>query len=370
MSTALNVAAQGAINGNGVVTVSKSVVRDLANLNSLHDMTPQMALAQSIPSLLTELVQPSETFLQTSTFEFDRTTYSQAMPSDKSYSERGLVIDARPVTKTHLFKVPSYGMQAAISHKDVLRRRKAGTKDDFDTVEAVVAEDMAAMRRGWALFNERALAYNIVTGKTYVPNGTVPEVDCYLEFTGVAATSRPSKAFLLNDPTAYPAEQGEDVRAMILDNLLEGQTVDGIVALCSKTFFRKRKQHVKEEQAMVDRSGIDNQDPLIQRLANFRQQYRQYRGADDILYIVYDAKINGQLLIPEGEAYFMPAGTVGLFMKAYAPAETKSYVNTVAQREYMWRGEDEFTGIQLMSESNFVNLLVNPNSIIKGTIAP
>lgn len=370
MSTALNVAAQGAINGNGVVTVSKSVVRDLANLNSLHDMTPQMALAQSIPSLLTELVQPSETFLQTSTFEFDRTTYSQAMPQDKSYSERGLVIDARPVTKTHMFKVPSFGMQAAISHKDVLRRRKPGTNSEFETMEAVVAEDMAAMRRGWALFNERALAYNIVTGKTYVPNGSVPEVDCYLEFTGVAAASRPSVAFLLNDPTAYPREQGEDVRSKILDNLLEGQTVDGIIALCSKTFFRKRISHVKEEQAMVDRSGIDNQDPLIQRLANFRQQYRMYRGSDEILYIVYDAKINGALLIPEGEAYFMPAGVAGLFMKAYAPAETKTYVNTVANREYMWSSTDEFVGTQLMSESNFVNLLVNPNSIIKGTITP
>lgn len=347
--------------------ITKGLVRDLGNLNNLHDQTAMVAKLPNIPTLLSNLVNPEELFLQTSTFEFDYSTYSQTMPQDKQYSERGLVSDSRKVTKTHLFKNPSFGLQGHIRPQDVLRRRKAGTDNVLETKEQVILEDMAAMRRAWALLSEKAIAHAITTGTLYVPNSTVASVDFYQEFTGVPASSRPSVDFDLGTPTFYPREAGEDARAKINDNLLEGQTVVGYIALCGRNFFKKRISHVKEEQVMIDRTGIDNQDPLIQRLGNFAQQYRKYRGSDDILYISYDAKIGGTALIPDDECYIMPVGAAGVFTKAYSPATTSSYVNTVAQREYQWRYDSEFDGTKLFSESNFGMYLINPNLIIKGT---
>ena len=347
--------------------ITKGLVRDLGNLNALHDQTAMVAKLPNIPTLLSNLATPEELFLQTSTFEFDYATYTQTMPEDKIYSERGLVSNERKVVKTHLFKVPSFGLQGHIRAQDALRRRKAGTDNMLETKEQVVLEDMAAMRRAWALLSEKAIAHAITTGTLYVPNQTVAAVDFYQEFTGVPAANRPSVDFDLGDPTFYPREAGEDARALINDNLLEGQTVVGYIALCGRNFFKRRISHVKEEQAMVDRSGIDEQDPLIKRLGNFAQQYRKYRGSDDILYISYDAKIGGVPLIADDECYIMPVGAAGVFTKAFAPAETETYISTVAQREYMWRYDSEFDGTKLFMESIFGMYLVNPNLIIKGT---
>jgi len=349
--------------------ITKGLVRDLGNLNALHDQTAMVAKLPNIPTLLSAMATPEELFLQTSTFEFDYSTYTQTMPTDKAYNERGLVSGERKVTKTHLFKVPSFGLQGHVRPQDVLRRRKAGTSDVLETQEQVILEDIAAMRRAWALLSEKAIAHAITTGTLYVPNNTVASVDFYQEFTGVPAASRPTVNFNLADPTFYPREAGEDARAKINDNLLEGQTIVGYIAFFGLEFFKKRISHPKEEQAMVDRQGIDSQDPLIKRLGNFAQQYRMYRGADDILYIQYDAKIGGGSLIPDNECYILPVGAAGVFTKAFSPAETATYVNTVAQREYMWRFDNEFDGTKLFMESNFGMYLVNPDLIIKGTAA-
>lgn len=346
------------------VEVTKALVRDLGNLNGLHDITAEFVERPNLPTLISSIVNPSVQYLQTNTFEHDYTVYSQAMPSDKPYSERGAVIDARPVTKTHLHKVPSFGMQGHIRPSDVLRRRKPGTDNLLLTKEEVVAEDMGAMGRGWDLFREKAFAHAITTGTLYVPNGTVASVDFYQEYTGAA---RPVVNYALTTLTTHPRVYGEEARRRILDNLLDGQQVDGFIALCGTTFFNNLMSHPKWEQAMIDRSGIQGQDPLIKRFENFSQQYRMFRGADDILYIEYAGQIGGAALIPATEAYIMPVGAAGIFTAVYSPAETMQYVNTVAQAEYLWRIDNEFDGTKLFSESNVGLFMINPLLVQKCT---
>lgn len=340
------------------VEVTKSLVRDLGNLNGLHDLTPEIAERPNLPTLLSQIVQAqsNQVFLQTNVFEHDFTHYKNFMPSDKAYGERGQVIDARPVTDTHLHKVPSQGVQAHIRPEDVLRRRKPGTANELETMEAVVGEDMAAIGRGWDLFKEKAIAHAITTGTLYVPNGTVPSVDFYQEYTGAA---RPVVTYTFSNSAVHPKEKGEEARRRILDNLYEGQTVAGFVAVCSPEFFASLTTHPQWTQAMIDRSGLNAQDPLIKRFENFAQQYRMVRYADDVLYIEYAGRIGGSQIIPAGKAYMMPVG-VNLFTEVYAPAQTKSYINTLAQREYMWRVDSEFDGTKLFSESNVGEFIMNP----------
>ena len=340
------------------VEVSKSLVRDLGNLNGLHDLTPEVERRPNLPTLLSQIVQAqsNQVFLQTNVFEHDYTVYKNFMPSDKAYAERGQVVDARPVTDTHLHKVPSQGVQAHIRPEDVLRRRKRGTANELESKEAVVAEDMAAIGRGWDLYKERAIAHTITTGTLYVPNGTVPSVDFYQEYTGAA---RPTVTYTFSNAALHPKEAGEQARRRILDNLNEGEQVAGFVAVCSPEFFASLTTHPQWTQAMIDRSGLNAQDPLIKRFENFAQQYRMIRFADDALYIEYAGRIGGQQIIPAGEAYMMPVG-VNLFTEVYAPAQTMNYVNTVAAAEYMWRLDSDFDGIKLFSESNVGMFVVNP----------
>ena len=60
---------------------------------------------------------------------------------------------------------------------------------------------------------------------------------------------------------------------------------------------------------------------------------------------------------------------MGLIKRAFAPADTMQYVNTIAEREYAWRMDDEFTGTHLFMESNSGLFLVNPLSVIKCSAA-
>jgi hypothetical protein len=352
----------------GRFQIQKSVTRDLGNLNGLHDFSSTLLEnSPNIPSLLTELIPLDVEYMNTSTWEHDSKVMRVALPSDKSYSDRGDNFDARETSRTHLFKIPSFGIQTHIRPQDALRSRVAGTKDTLDSMDRLVANDIRDIRRSFALLQEKALAHLITTGTSYVPNGSAPVTDFYTEYAGTSAAARPTVDFKLSDATKYPAEVGEDARALINENLLDGQTVSGYVALCGRNFFRDRIHHPKEEQARVDRTDMWGQDPLLKRLANFQKQYRMYVGADDIVYIQYDAKIGGVDLINTNEAYIMPAGVEGMFARRFAPAETMQYVNTIALPEYAWRSDNEFNGTHIMYESNFGDYLLSPLTIIKAT---
>lgn len=357
----------------GKFNLQKAVTRDLGNLNQVHDLTGVISRSPNVPSLMTDLMGGSMTteFLSTDTFEHDDTERFVVDIGDKKYTERGEAFNERESNKTHLFKVPSFGITTQIKPSDAKKARVAGTKDELETIDRLVTQDIEDIRNSMALLRERAIVSTIVNGTLYVPNGSVQSYDFYDEYTDVTAATRPSVAFPLNDAAAYPRETGEDARNLIGDSLLDGQTVNGFIALCGKNFFRKRLSHPKEEQAMVDRSGIMGQDPLIQRLDNFTngKMYRKYMGSDDILYVEYTARVGGTPLVPDDECYIMPVDAAGIFVEAFAPAETVQYVNTIAEREYAWRYDDEFSGTKLFFESNFGIYLVNPLSIIKGTIA-
>lgn len=341
--------------------LTKALVRDLGNLNGLRDVTEEISRIDPMPKLITGMINPSQRFLQTKTFEHDVTVRKNALPSDKAYGERGQMIDARPVTDTHLLSVPSYGLQAQVRPEDVLRRRKHGTVDQLLAEQEVVAEEKASLMRAWDLFREKSLSHIITTGTSYVPNGTVAAVDFYQEYTG---TSRPVVTFTLSSTTTHPKLAGEEARRRILDNLNDGEEVSGFVMLCGKNFWSELTTHPMWTQAMIDRSGLNGQDPLIKRFENFSEQYQMIRFADNTVYVEAGGYIGGSVLIPDDEAYLIPLG-VNLFTEYFAPAETKSYINTVAQAAYMWEVSDEFKGTELYTESNRILVPHNPLLIQK-----
>lgn len=349
-------------------------VRDMGDPNKLHDLTGMISRAPNVPTLVTSMLDGSieSEFLSTDTFEHDDSERFIAEITDKAISERGTTFDERGSTKIHLFKVPSFGIQTHIKPSDATRRRVEGTKDQLETIYRLVAKDIADIQRSWDMFKERQIVNTITSGSLYVPNGSVQSYDFYDEYTSNNAANRPTLNFDFSNSNAYPREVGEEARTFIADNLLEGQTMSGFVCLCGKDFFNQRIKHPKEEQAMVDRSGIVGQDPLIKRLDEFAngRVYRKYRGADDILYIEYTAKAGGQPLIADDEGYIMPMDAGQVFTRAYAPAETMQYANTVAEEQYAWRYDDEFSGTKLFWESNQGLYLTNPNSIVKVTMTP
>ena len=177
-------------------------VRDMGDINKVHDLTPMISKSPNIPTLMSDLIGSSiqSEFLSTNTFEHDATERFVADINDKSYSERGDAFNQRGETKTHLFKVPSFGIQTHIKPSDILRRRVEGTKDEMETIDRIVAKDLADIAKSWSLFEERQIVSTITTGKLYVPNGSVQSYDFYDEYTSNDAANRPTFDFNFADP--------------------------------------------------------------------------------------------------------------------------------------------------------------------------
>lgn len=70
--------------------------------------------------------------------------------------------------------------------------------------------------------------------------------------------------------------------------------------------------------------------------------------------------------IPEGDAYLMPVGVRDLFKTYYAPANRFSSINRRAQGSYWFEYLNEKDDIiEIMTEQNFLNAMLNPAAIVR-----
>ena len=75
-----------------------------------------------------------------------------------------------------------------------------------------------------------------------------------------------------------------------------------------------------------------------------------------------------QKLVPAGEAYFLPLGTMDTFMTYYSPANKLDYVNTLGEQAYVFEYTDpKGSKIEIESESNVLNLLRRPSAVVRAT---
>lgn len=334
-----------------------------SSTNELVSYTGLMSKIPQIPSLLAETLSVKESFESVDFFQHDLQTFTTDIITDSPYHDRGNYVSGETV-KTYRHSIPHFALQAVIRPQDRRGARMPGTENMLDTSDRQRAIKMAAMRRAWDMFQEKSLAYLIVEGKSYIPNGTIAETDWYSEYTGAV---RPTAIdYVLATSTNRPASFGEQARTDILNALRDGDRVDGFICLCGNTFFEKLIGHAKTESVYTQRSEL-NQDPLVQRLGNFSRQYRMFMAADGILYVNYNASIGGTALIGASDGYVIPTGNIDNIYRAYAPADTEDATNTIAVPEYMWEKTDNFKGINLMSEKNVLHLMVNPLTVRKVT---
>lgn len=349
----------------GVADINKQV-RSQGNLNRLEDLTPIFQRTQKQPTLLSFLFNPTEQFMTTNVFQHDyKTRNNVSAVGDAPYNERGEFVDKETV-QTFLYQIPHFPLQGSVRIEDYLNVRQPGTANEYDTEARLVGTEMSEMDKAYTLLDERAFAHILTTGTAYRPNGTVPAEDFYENYTGTAAGSRPTVNFDFADADFVAQTAGVMATKMIRDNSNDGFSSGGYIAICGSEFFQDRITDPDEQSVYIRRSELE-QDPLVRRLADFFQDYRMYRGADNILYIEYDGTVGGSDLIAAGDAYIMPMNISQQMIRAYAPAHHRDYVNSRALPTYAWRLEDDWEGIRLMRESNFLDVLQNPGVIIRAT---
>ena len=303
-------------------------------------------------------------------------TEVNGLPIDRNWDERNSTM--KPTERgIYTFPIPHFPLDDMILPRDlqgIISWENFAQNLGLETVAAIRARKMAALRQRYSALLEVSRMQIITTGSVYAPGGTLrrgygPTVNYYNEF-GVTRTEIVTDLANSNvDPVSY----NSTIIRGIQDGLLNGQTVNQYVVICSPEYFSAliTNPYVTEVFKYYRR----DQDPLTERLnqnnpygLDARFQTFTLGGLTFIEYPGTYTDQNGvvQRFIPAGDAYAFPLGVTDMFQTYYAPALNFPSVNTVGQSqyyaEYMGPKQDK---IEIMSESNVLNACLRPQAIVR-----
>jgi hypothetical protein len=86
-----------------------------------------------------------------------------------------------------------------------------------------------------------------------------------------------------------------------------------------------------------------------------------------VTFIEMRDNLAGNVLIPANDAYFVPTGT-DYFKTYFSPANRFGLVNTMGEQVYVFETmATNGTAYTIETETNFVNALLKPLLVVKGT---
>jgi hypothetical protein len=295
------------------------------------------------------------------TVAFEATQENGGVIIDRVRGDRHNVAKAQP-KQIHTFSIPFFNLNDEILPQDIQGKRAYGTANEADQLAEVRVKKMNYIRRAHARTLEVARAQAIVQGTVYAPSGTVVQ-DWNLEFN----VTRTVVNFPFSSASTQVMPNIEKIIAAIQDNA--GMTdFNGIVGLCSPQFFAALISHPSIQVAYTYYAST--QDLLRSRQApggSVTAKHREFTFGG-ITFMEMRDNFNGQRLIPDNEAYFVPTGT-DAFATYFAPCSRFGFVNTPGEQLYLFEQPAlDGTGISLISESNHVSALLRPELVIKATM--
>lgn len=238
----------------------------------------------------------------------------------------------------------------------VLGLRQFGTESELQSVQTVVNQRLAKMRRQL----DATITYHrlgAVKGKIMDSDGVTELLDIFDAF-GLTQ----QETFLdVGDEAAVdddiPAFKIQVIHAKRMAEKALGMSfLSGYRVYCGEDFFESLITH-PDVEAAYDR-WQDGQFLRDDQRPGFR-----YAGVD---WVELSGNVGGVDFWGADEAYLVPVGVPELFITRYAPADYMETVNTTG-RPYYSRQEPMpmHKGIALESQSNVLNICTKPRSIIK-----
>jgi len=321
----------------------------------LVDYTEELLLVPNTWGLINELGIFSNEPVAQHSITVESNSGTLGIISDQVRGARNLVNkdDTRALRS---FAIPHFPLDDAVSPNDVQGKRAYGSADAAETEAAVIARKLQRIRMNHSITLEAARAYAITQGAVYAPNGTVV-ANYYTDF----GVTRKEIDWVFGTATTDLMAKGEEGVAHIQDNILTGQVVNEVVALCSPTFFAKLIAHASVKDAYKYYSST--QEPLRNRLGT--GLYRRFVQGG-ITFIEYRGSYNGVPLIPNGDAYLLPNGTSDMFLSYFSPCNKFSHVNTLGEEAYAFTyrsPQDEQIVIQ--TEHNALHLVRRPQAVVR-----
>lgn len=256
------------------------------------------------------------------------------------------------------FTIPNFALEDTIHPEDIQGVRAFGQESELDGVMSVVNERLVEMSNKHDI-TEEWLRAGALRGVIMDSDGSTI-LNLFTEF----GVSEHVQFFNFASDTSDIPGLIKSVKRHIETNL-KGDTMRGIRALCSPTFFDKLVAHPLVREAYIYQQG---QSVLRDDLrAGFTFQgitFEEYIGT------ATDEAGTSRPFIAEGDCRFFPEGTSQSFRTYYAPADMMGFVNTPGQRRYAAQERLDFDrGITLHTQMNPLPLCLRPALLVRGNIA-
>jgi hypothetical protein len=342
-----------------------TITRSYGNAFEIVDYTQELAIVPASWTLLGDVGLFSEEMLSTHTVTFEEQNKTLGLITDQYRGAKPLA-NKDDLRKIHSYNIPHFPDVDAVKPQDVQNKRAYGSATIAETEAAVIARKMERIRRNYDVTLEVSRFATLTTGNLYSPSGTIS--GNFFTQTGVTQTV---VDWVFGTAGTDIVAKAEAVVAAMQDNANTGDVITGVIAYCSPTFFAKLISHAKVQTAYQYYTATEGQ--LIQRNragsngpANISGLYREF-SFGGIRFVEVRTVLAGQALIPAGDAVFVPTGTTDTFVTYYGPANKMDFVNTMAERTYMWAYRDpKGEGIELEAESNWLNVLRRPSLVVRG----
>ncbi len=338
-----------------------ATIRSYTNAFEVVDVTQELQLIPTSWTLLNESGLFSEEFLSTNTITFEEQAQTLGLIGDQF---RGAKPQANKDDnrKIRSYPIAHFPVVDAIKPEDIQGKRAYGSNDMAETEAAVLARKMQRIRRNMDITMEVSRFSLLTTGNLYSPNGTISG-NVFTDF-GITQTS---VDFVLGTAGTDIVAKTESVIAAMQDNANTGDVITSVIAYCSPEWFAKFIAHAKIQTAYQYFSATEGQMIQRNRAGGNNGLYREFTYAG-IRFIEVRTVLAGQRLIPAGEVVFVPTGTSDTFVSYFGPANRMDFVNTIAERGYLWTFKDpKGQGIDIDGEFNVTSICRRPALIVKGT---
>ena len=332
----------------------------------MEDVSPLVENTEVAPGLLTALLggTTNDVFLQTNTIKYDELTDTAQLPDGKAFDAYGPDIQ-KDKPRQLIYEVGSFGLRSNVHPKDYANKRIPGTQDLMDQAYLLARMNNKA-EMAWTMFEELGFAQLLTLDTNITRGGPQPAYNFYTDITGGA---RPAK-ISMNLAGAVDHFQLFAEQLDLLETDVE-KTMNSMgtpTVICGKNFFNQRLTIEKQEGLARDVRGPLDLQTMSVPTSNFGSgnglfQYQWFDSFDGLRYIRYSASILGTKMIADDDAYLIPTGAETFMKRAYAPAQTTTYVNTTAQKRYAWAKESERNGQTMNQESNCLFMNVQPTLI-------
>lgn len=337
--------------------------------DSLEDMSSTVVEREQVkPLFLTTLLggNVQDEFYSTDTFKYDAEESTLVVPAGKQFTGFGPRVN-KDGHSTFRFGIGSYGISGNVAPADYANLRSVGGMD-VDTEANQLLRLEEKMATSWELFYEQQLAYILKNDANYTAGAYVPEFNYFTEITGGSRSAPTNISFSGGDENLI-ISQIEAVTDLLDEEAIRaGEMGVRYVCLCGKNFFNDRAELELFDGLARDVKGtydFASEQMTANPIGSQSFNVKNFVGSrDGVTYIKASFGVGGSdFKIPDEDAVFVPINASDFLRRAYAPAKTRTYANTVAQAAYAWGNIDDRAGVTRWEESNYLMYMTKPTLI-------